>query len=219
MNWQRWARWLLVKLADFFLGAFFCLHEYEIFRRNPAGRPGWECWKCLRWRPMKETRSTLTLNRKLYKIEPSADLRATDLRGANLWGADLRGADLRGANLRGANLRGADLRGTDLRGADLWGADLRSTDLRGANLRGANLRGANLYNCMGAPVQIHLGVHTVTAYSRNQVTISCYTRSLREWLATAHEMGKDAGYTTDQIDRYYNCLVWLDKMLPEVKHE
>ena len=96
---------------------------------------------------------THTINGRIYKIAPFADLSYANLSGARLTGANLSGADLIGANLSYARLTGADLSDAHLSGADLYGADLYGAHLSGAHLSGAHLSGANL---RGARIGDHI---------------------------------------------------------------
>jgi hypothetical protein len=138
----------------------------------------------------------------------AANLRGADLRWADLGGADLGGADLGGADLRGADLRGADLGGADLRGADLRGADLRWADLRGADLRGADLREAN-----GDFLRLNSTRHAIIAIDSGNVSIGCHRKTLAEWLTVYEDIGRQEGYTEDQIVEYGRHLKYVQKWL------
>ena len=139
-----------------------------------------------------------------------ADLRDTyllgaDLRGANLWKADLRdtyllGADLRGANLHSANLRNANLQNTNLGMADLSGADLQGANLLGANLRDANLRGTVLEN--RALLTFQYNKHTAYYFGDGMLQIGCEKHELSKWLAEFENIGKQHGYSSDEIAKY-----------------
>jgi hypothetical protein len=142
-----------------------------------------------------------------------ANLRGADLRGADLGGAYLGGANLHGANLGGAYLGGADLRGAYLHGANLGGAYLHGAYLHGANLGGAYLHGAYLHgaNLGGA----YLGNRRVLqiAGSRDwivviqtpesvDVSIGCCRHDLPHWLEHYQGIGRQYGYTSEQIEEY-----------------
>jgi hypothetical protein len=127
-----------------------------------------------------------------YAIKPGANLRGANLFGANLRGAYLIGADLRGANLIGANLRGAYLIGADLRGADLIGANLREASLRGASLEA--VRGKDI-------VTFQAGREFAYACD-GRIKIGCMDRSIDEWVSSYVEVGKQQGYTDQEIERY-----------------
>ena len=79
----------------------------------------------------------IEIDGRIYRIEPSADIRGHFLVGVDLSRANLRYADLRGTNFTGANLAGADFRDSDLRGADIW----RAVDGLLPSTAGADTRG------------------------------------------------------------------------------
>lgn len=143
-----------------------------------------------------------------------ADFYKADLRKANFYKADLRGADLRLANLQGAcffdaDLRGADLRFANLRDANFFNANcfnvnLFNADLFNANLRNANLRGADIYNAKS--VLSFIGEKNLLIYFRRDdryyFKIGCITRESSYWLRNFKKIGKENGYTKDQIQIY-----------------
>jgi uncharacterized protein YjbI with pentapeptide repeats len=127
------------------------------------------------------------------------------LRGANLQYANLQGANLQGANLLDANLLDADLQGADLRGANLQGANLLDADLRGANLRGANLRGVNLRGTVlenRALLTFQYNKHTAYYFGDGMLQIGCEKHELSKWLAEFENIGKQYGYSSDEIAKY-----------------
>ena len=109
----------------------------------------------------------------------------------SLSGANLSWADLRGANLRGANLSWADLREANLSGADLCGADLR----------GADLRGADLSQCEQYVAVIQASRHSIVVIN-DDIRIGCQRMTLVDWLERFEAVGREAGYTEQQIAEY-----------------
>jgi len=99
------------------------------------------------------------------------------------------------------SLRGADLRGADLRGADLRWADLRGANLRGANLREANLRGADLSQCKQYVGVIRASRNDIIAID-DDIRIGCQRMTLAMWLEQFEAVGREAGYTEQQIAEY-----------------
>ena len=151
-----------------------------------------------------------------------ADLEGVDLRDANLTcasleGAYLKGADLRFANLRftnfiGANLRGAYLTDADLEGAVLEGADLEGADLKGANLSYTKLDGANLE---GTGVYFFKGPKDDAIYNSKDdiLYIGCQVHSLEYWLKNYVDIGKEHGYTDEEIEAYGQWFKSLKELL------
>ena len=135
-----------------------------------------------------------------------ADLRGADLGEANLRWADLQGADLQGANLGEAGLRWADLQGANLgeanlQGANLRGADMQDANLRDADLRWANLQWANLRGCKQYVVVIHASRDSIVGID-DDIRIGCKRMTLAEWLRRFEALGREAGYTEQQIAEY-----------------
>ena len=127
-----------------------------------------------------------------YEIKPEADLEGADLSGANLSGANLRGADLEGANLRGAYLEGANL--------------------RGANLSLANLRGADLEGAEGV---VHFSFQLGRKfgwYLNGKITIGCTTLSVDEFIKRGPKLGKESGYSDEDIERHLVLFKTIKKM-------
>jgi hypothetical protein len=114
---------------------------------------------------------------------------------ANLSSADLRYADLRYVDLSSANLSSADLRYADLRYVDLSSANLSSADLRYADLRYADLSSADL---LIFQFQQHTAYFTLDGGLR----IGCHMLPISEWLIGYKEIGKESGYTLEQIEAY-----------------
>ena len=112
--------------------------------------------------------------------------------------------DLRGAYLRSAYLSGADLRGADLRGANLSGADLRRADLRDANLSRASMSGADLRGAAGV-LNFYGGRHTAYATSAG-IQIGCMWNYTGWWLENYRHIGKENGYTPQEIEMYGNFI-------------
>jgi hypothetical protein len=152
-----------------------------------------------------------------------ANLRGADLQGANLQGASLRlanlqGADLQGANLRDVNLRGANLREADLRDVNLQDADLRGANLREANLRYANLQGADLDQCKQYVAVIRGSRDSIVAID-DDIEVGCRRMTLAEWLERFEAVGREAGYTEQQIAEYGIYLRAIRDVLEARKHE
>ena len=120
--------------------------------------------------------------------------------------ADLGGAYLRGANLGGANLRGACLRDADLGGAYLEGANLWDADLGGAYLEGANLGGAFVFIC---------GSRHNLQYNKSigELRIGCHVYHLEYWLIMFDTIGREEGYSDEQISEYHNYMKMLKNYL------
>lgn len=137
-----------------------------------------------------------------------ANLYKANLREASLYGADLRGADLSWANLSGAYLRRADLSEANLSRAYLREANLHGADLYGADLRGANLDRVDLHStCV---FTFTLGQHSGFCYGE-YIQIGCEHRSIKDWLQTYKEVGKEHGYTEDEIYNYGLLIKMLAK--------
>jgi hypothetical protein len=147
-----------------------------------------------------------------------ANLYGANLREADLYVADLYGANLYGANLRGADLYGANLRGADLRGADLRDADLRDADLRDADLRGADLRDAYLDQCKQYIAFIRGSRHSIVVID-DDIRIGCQRMTLGEWLDKFESVGREAGYTEQQITEYGIYLKAIRDVLEVRKNE
>ncbi len=134
------------------------------------------------------------------------DLREANLREAYLQGANLQGANLRGANLQEANLREANLQRTDLREAYLQGANLQEANLREAYLQGANLQEANLQRTNIITFQAN---RDFAFHHEGYIKIGCKGMMLDEWLDRYEEIGKEEGYTNQEITMYGHWLKGL----------
>ena len=154
-----------------------------------------------------------------------ADLSEANLSGANLSGANLSEADLYGANLyradlSRANLSGANLYRADLSRANLYEAALSEADLSVANLYEANLSGANLSvaNLSGADlsevfIYIKGSKHDVQYLSYfGQLRIGCRCYHLEYWLIMYDTIGKEEGYTEQEIKEYHNYMKMLKQL-------
>jgi len=161
-------------------------------------------------------------------ILQGANLREAKLQGANLWEAKLQGANLWEAKLYKANLRDANLFKANLQGANLYktnlqGANLGEAYLQGANLCEANLQGANLQHT--EVLNFTLGIHFGFAHFGKQykdgsyVKIGCHGGSLEHWLENYEIIGKDNGYTKQQIKIYGLQLKVLNKMKSLLKSD
>ena len=104
-------------------------------------------------------------------------------------------------SLSGANLSWADLREANLSGADLCGADLREADLSGAYLCGADLRGADLSQCEQYVAVIQASRHSIVVIN-DDIRIGCQRMTLVDWLERFEAVGREAGYTEQQIAEY-----------------
>ena len=78
-------------------------------------------------------------------------------------------------------------------GADLSGAYLNRADLSGANLSGANLDAWSMV--------IPASRHVITAYP-DRVQIGCHSREIDSWLKIYERVGREEGYTAEQIAEY-----------------
>ena len=141
-----------------------------------------------------------------------ADLRGTDLSGANLievnlGGANLYRADLSGVDLEKASLEGAKLPEANLEGANLIGANLREANLCKANLRGANLRGANLKNTVVSFYE--MSKHDIIV-QEDEIYIGCEYHKIDYWLKHYVAIGKEHGYTNEEIEEYGRVLRSLE---------
>jgi hypothetical protein len=118
-----------------------------------------------------------------------------------------RGANLSGANLSRANLYGADLYGANLSGANLSGANLSRANLSRANLSGANLYGADLYGAnLELPIISINGSRHQLQYIDGHIKIGCEFYSLEYWIIMYDVIGRDNGYTEEQIAEYHNYI-------------
>jgi hypothetical protein len=134
----------------------------------------------------KDLNKILELHLMWVRGEPEG--RRADLSWANLVGSDLFNANLSGADLYEANLRGADLRGADLTDAVLTDADL--TD--------AKLPQGCKYYC-DLPKHNIIVIHDVAH-------IGCHSLTLTDWLERGPDIGRQRGYTEEQIDLYMEIL-------------
>jgi uncharacterized protein YjbI with pentapeptide repeats len=154
-----------------------------------------------------------------------ADLSKANLSGLNLYRANLHAAtlcaaDLSKANLSGANLSYADLRNANLNGADLCGADLFGADLTGANLINARLDRADftrtyLYKTILENKNIMTFIfekHTAYFYGGKEIIIGCSTFSIDKLLKEYKKIGKNQGYTKEQIKAYVTFIKQCKKM-------
>ena len=143
--------------------------------------------------------------------------RGADLFGANLRGANLFESDLRGANLFESDLRGADLRGADLRGANLFESDIRGADLRGADLRGADLFGADLRGAKNIelPIITIIGSKHTFQYLNKMIKIGCHEYSTDYWIEKYIVIGKNEGYTEEQISEYGRYITMIKNLKEE----
>ncbi|OGH07432.1 MAG: hypothetical protein A2W22_03115 [Candidatus Levybacteria bacterium RBG_16_35_11] len=124
---------------------------------------------------------------------------------ANLSEANLSGADLSGADLSEADLSEADLSGADLSKADLSEADLSKADLSKADLSKANLSKANLSGASGIFATGYFGKHHAVA-AGGYISIGCERHTYDEWLKDGENIGKNNGYTDDEINLY---MAWI----------
>jgi len=108
--------------------------------------------------------------------------------------ADLSEADLYRANLYGANLSGADLYRANLSGANLYRANLYRANLYGANLSRADGIKLPIFNITGT-------LHPLL-YMNGNIRIGCENHSLTEWVENYKTIGKENGYSEDQICEY-----------------
>ena len=129
-----------------------------------------------------------------------------DTKGEEGKRADLRYADLRNINLRYANLRGADLRDADLRGAELRGSDLTGANLEGADLEGVDLEGTGVYFFKG-PCR-----RAIYNSKDDKLYIGCQVHSLDYWLENYVDIGKEHGYTDEDIEVYGNWIKSLKEL-------
>ena len=123
----------------------------------------------------------------LYHSETANSI-ATAVVDAGKSGADLRGADPSGADLSVAILSVAILSVAILRGADPSGVDLSEAHLRGAVLDAASI------TIIGSR-------HVITASSR-EVRIGCQSHPIDWWLDHFRAVGRENGYTAEQVEEY-----------------
>ena len=141
-----------------------------------------------------------------------ANLRKADLQGANLQGANLREADLRKADLQGANLlearlckanlQEANLREAYLQGARLCKANLQEANLREANLQEACLCRANLADIKGKNILTFSAGKDFAWTADQHIKIGCIYNTVSWWLENYKAVGKENGYTEEQIRLY-----------------
>jgi hypothetical protein len=83
----------------------------------------------------------------------------------------------------------------------LRGADLRYADLQGADLRYADLQGADLHQCKQYVAVIPGSRHSIVVID-DDIRIGCQRMTLAEWLERFEAVGREAGYTEQQIAEY-----------------
>lgn len=121
-----------------------------------------------------------------------ADLSRTNLSRVNLSGANLENAILARANLFGTNLSGATL---------AW-AKLIGANLQKANLKGTNLQGAFLDDIQNKLIITFQAGRHFAYYCDKYVKIGCKTHTLTDWLENYKKIGKEAEYTSLEIELY-----------------
>ena len=134
-----------------------------------------------------------------------ANLSEVVLSGASLFGAILSEANLSRADLSGAILSEANLSRADLSGANLSEANLSKADLSGANLFRAVLFRANLSGTIyenNAKIEFTYQQHTASYFGLDEIKIGCKVHSIKYWLDNFETIGKEAGYTLKQIEKY-----------------
>ena len=110
--------------------------------------------------------------------------------------------------------RGADLRGAYLADAYLRGANLRGADLRGAYLVGAYLKGAK---GIKLPIITILGSKHFLFYHTGKIKIGCIEETVTKWLSDYKKIGKENGYTDNEIAEYYQYIKMCSKITTKAK--
>lgn len=133
-----------------------------------------------------------------------ADLSSVDLSYVNLSSVDLGYANLTSANLMMANLSSVDLGYADLTSANLIFADLTSSNLTSANLYAANVSNASL-SCTNL-LSFQFNKHAAYCTMDGNLTIGCYTYTLKHWKANYKTIGKEEKYSEEEISYYGNFI-------------
>ena len=134
-----------------------------------------------------------------------ADLSRAYLSRTNLSGADLSGAVLSGVNLSEANLSEVNLSEANLSGANLSRANLSGANLSGANLSRANLSEANLFQTIYEgrfKWEFQFQKHTAVYFGIDEIRIGCKTYPIQFWVGNFKDIGTEADYSEEQINKY-----------------
>ena len=120
--------------------------------------------------------------------------------------ACLAGAELSGVSLPAVMLHQADLRGAHLEGANLVNAELSESALSYANLSEANLYRAMVFIC---------GSRHNLQYNKSigELRIGCHVYHLEYWILMYDVIGREEGYTDEQIAEYRNYMRMLKNYL------
>ena len=100
------------------------------------------------------------------------------------------------------------------RGADLRGAYLADAYLRGANLVGAYLKGAK---GIKLPIITILGSKHFLFYHTGKIKIGCIEETVTKWLSDYKKIGKENGYTDNEIAEYYQYIKMCSKITTKAK--
>ena len=107
-------------------------------------------------------------------------------------------------NLSKANLSGADLSEANLSRANLSKANLSGANLSRANLSRTYLSEANLSEAKGI-IRISGTRHEVFSTTKG-IWVGCLTFDFKTWKDEVRQIGRDNGYTQDQIREYKEYL-------------
>ena len=141
----------------------------------------------------QELKDILDKHRKWVKNEEGgvrADLSSADLSSANLSYANLSYANLSSANLSSANLSGANLSGANLSDANLCGADLSDANLSDTIYKDNTI------------VSFQYQRNTASYLGTDEIRIGCHVHDIKYWLDNFEQIGKNNGYSEEQIRRY-----------------
>ncbi len=138
-----------------------------------------------------------------------ADLIGANLYNTNLSNANLSHADLSDANLSNINLRYANLYNTNLTNVTLINADLSNANLENVDLSEADLSYANLEGIVGKEISTFKYNKHIAYCVDGYIGIGCEYHTIAYWLEHYQEIGKEAKYSEEEIEKYGS---WIKDM-------
>jgi hypothetical protein len=131
-------------------------------------------------------------------------IRGGVIRGGEIRGGVIRGGVIRGGVIRGGVIRGGVIRGGVIRGGVIRGGVIRGGEIRGGVIRGGVIRGG-VIRCgdwSKAPLQIQGSRHFVNVCNKFVLRIGCNEFTFEHWKENFKTIGKENGYTAEEITEY-----------------